>query len=107
MSLWERRPAALGTTTLIPPAPRGGRTGRGDPVVVDPVLNLMFLEADEAPDIDDRDSPFGHQSPIVALTRPQAERNIGHGDERPWVLQLPTAGSVCCTQLWSVFAQDQ
>jgi hypothetical protein len=39
-------------------------------VVIDPVLNGVVLEADETPDLDDRDAPFGHQSPNVALARP-------------------------------------
>jgi hypothetical protein len=44
------------------------------------VLDLMVLEADKPPDLDDRDAPFGHQPPHVALARAQAERNVGHRD---------------------------
>ena len=62
--------------------------GRGDPVLINPVVDFMLLEADETPDLDDGDTPFGHQSPNMALARPQAERNISHRDERPGVSQL-------------------
>jgi hypothetical protein len=60
-------------------------------VLINPVVDLMLIEADESPDLDDGDTPFSHQSPNMALARPQAERNISHRDECPGVSQFLAA----------------
>lgn len=50
-------------------------------MVIDPVFELVAIEADVTTDLDDGDAPLVCESAHVALTRAQAECNLVEGEE--------------------------
>jgi hypothetical protein len=72
---------------------QSGRVHRADPVVVDPVLELVTVEADVAAHLDDRDAPLVGQSAHVALARAQTDRNFFESEEGGRRAMLSASGT--------------
>jgi len=74
-----------GASQRRPPEPSGSRQSsrvrRTDAMVIDPVFELVAIEADVTTDLDDGDAPLVCESAHVALTRAQAECNLVEGEE--------------------------
>ena len=85
------------STERRPPATCGsrqsGRVHDADAVIVDPVFELVAVEADVAADLDDGDAALVGQSAHVALARAQAERNLLKGKESSRWAMLPASGT--------------
>ena len=79
----ERRPSVTGGPQ------HGGRIHRGNAVVVDPVLELVGVETDEAADLHDGDAPLVGQPAHVAQARAQPERDVLQGKEGHWLGVAP------------------
>jgi hypothetical protein len=75
----RRRCSIEGHATTTGGSCHHGPIHNTDAVVVDPVFELVGVEADEAADLDDGDAPLVGQPARVAKARAQSARHILQG----------------------------
>jgi hypothetical protein len=61
---------------------------RIESLVIDPMLDIVGVEAHEAAHFDERDPSLVDQPPDVSLAGPEATRHFAQGLERPGVAPL-------------------
>jgi hypothetical protein len=71
----------------------GSRVDDADAVVVNPVLELVVVEADVAAHLDDGNTTLVGQPAHVTLAGAQAERNLFEGEKAGWRTQFATDGA--------------
>ena len=66
---------------------------RIEPLVIDPVLDVVRVETNEAAHLDEGDPSLVDKPPDMSLAGPEATRHLAQGLERPGVAPLVTTAT--------------